>query len=321
MIDSASRRDFLKTTTASVASALAVGLWTGPSFAQQAKPNLGPFKLSLAEWSLHKLIFDGKLDNLDFAKVSQEEFGIGGVEYVNQFWKDKAKDTSYLNQLKQRAADHDVKSLLIMIDGEGQLGSADEKKRTEAIENHFKWIDAASHLGCHSIRVNAASSGEWWEQLNYAADGLRRLTEHAAKQDINVIVENHGGLSSNGTWLTAVMRQVDHDRCGTLPDFGNFGVDREEGVWYDRYRGTEQLMPFAKAVSAKTYDFDESKPYLTVDPRWEQQIDYPRILKIVKDAGYEGYVGIEYEGGALGEMEGIKKSKELIERSMKKILG
>lgn len=277
------------------------------------------FQISLAQWSLHKAIFAGKLNHLDFAVTTKKEFGIEGVEYVNQFFKDKAKDAAYLGEMNKRAKDHGVAQLLIMIDSEGKLGDPDTAKRKQAVENHYKWVEAAKTLGCHSIRVNAASGGSYEEQLARAADGLRSLTEFGAEHDISVIVENHGGLSSNGAWLAAVIKKVDHKGCGTLPDFGNFGINRGEGKWYDRYKGTEELMPFAKAVSAKTYDFDDERPFVTIDSRWDKETDYKRMMKIVADSGYKGWVGIEYEGGKLGEIEGIRKSKELLERSIKSL--
>jgi sugar phosphate isomerase/epimerase len=191
-----------------------------------------------------------------------------------------------------------------MCDGEGALGDADEGKRRQAVENHQKWLDAARELGCHSIRVNAASSGEYDEQTRLAADGLRRLTDRGEKLDLNVIVENHGGLSSNGAWLSAVIQRVDHPRCGTLPDFGNFNLG--DGKTYDRYKGVGEMMPFAKAVSAKSNDFD--------DDGNEIHTDYRKMLRIVLDAGYRGFVGIEYEGGKLSEPDGIRATKQLLER-------
>lgn len=261
------------------------------------------FKISLAQWSLNKALFGKKMDNLDFARAARQEFGIGAVEYVNQFFKDKATDSAYLAEMKKRCDDLGVRSLLIMCDGEGALGDADEAKRRKAVENHHKWVEAAKFLGCHSIRVNAQSSGTFTEQLQRAADGLRTLTEFGDQHGINVIVENHGGLSSNGAWLAAVIDQVDHPRCGTLPDFGNFrlGKDKE----YDRYKGVWLLMPFAKAVSAKSHDFD--------DKGNETHTDYRRMMKIVIDHGYRGWVGIEYEGGKLSEPEGILATKRLLE--------
>ena len=292
------RRTFLKTVTAATA-ALSM-----PSQFATAADNGQLFDISIAEWSLHKSLFSKKLDNVDFAKVAKEEFGISAIEYVNQFFRDKAKDTAYLDDLKQRADDHGVKTLLIMIDGEGRLGDPDDTKRTEAVENHYKWVEAAKHLGCHSIRVNAGSKGSYEEQQKLAADGLRRLSEFGAQHGLNVIVENHGGLSSNGKWLAGVIKGVDLPNCGTLPDFGNFRVSRDEN--YDRYQGVTELMPFAKAVSAKSHDFDENGN--------EIHTDYLKMMKIVLDAGYHSYVGVEYEGSKLSEYDGIKATKKLLER-------
>lgn len=262
------------------------------------------FRISLAEWSLHRTLFEGKLDNLDFAKTAKNDFGIEAVEYVNQFFKDKAKDQKYLAEMKRRAGNLGVRSLLIMIDDEGALGDADESRRKQAVENHYKWVEAANFLGCHSIRVNAQSQGSYDEQLDRAADGLRRLTEFGAAHQMNVIVENHGGLSSNGAWLAAAITKVNHPRCGTLPDFGNFNLG--DGRQYDRYKGIQEMMPFAKGVSAKSADFDEQGN--------ERNIDYLRMMKIVLDAGYRGHLGIEYSGNRLSEPDGIRATKKLLER-------
>lgn len=308
------RRDFL-IQSASIAAGLSVlGLSTQARAADEPL-----FKISLAQWSLHNTIFQKKLDNLDFAKTAKREFGIEAIEYVNQFFKDKAKDQSYLTEMKQRAADEGVKSLLIMIDGEGALGDANEAKRKTAVENHYKWVEAAKFLGCHSIRVNAQSSGSYEEQVKLAADGLRRLSEFGAQHEINVIVENHGGLSSNGKWLAETIKLANNPRCGTLPDFGNFGIDRQKDEWYDRYLGVEELMPYAKAVSAKTYDFDDEHPFVTFDSRWKKETDFLKMMQIVLKSGYHGYVGIEYEGTKADEFTGIKKSKELLVRVAEKL--
>ena len=263
-----------------------------------------PFEISLAEWSLHKALFSGELHHLDFCKVAKTEFDISAVEYVNTFFFEKAKDKSYLTEMKKRADDHGVISLLIMCDSEGNLGDPDPIARTKAVENHYKWAEAAKILGCHSIRVNARSSGSYDEQLELSADGLRRLTEFGDTMGINTIVENHGGLSSNGKWLSAIMKKVDHPRLGTLPDFGNFRIQEDE--WYDRYLGVRELMPFAKAVSAKSHDFDSHGN--------EINTDYYKMIKIVLSAGYDGYIGIEYEGNTLNEMAGIKATKDLLIR-------
>ena len=251
------------------------------------------------------------MDNLDFPGLARNEFDIEAVEYVNSFFKDKARDDAYLSELNTRASDHGVENLLIMCDGEGALGDPDDAARTVAVENHYRWVEAAQILGCHSIRVNAQSQGNPEEQRDLAADGLRRLTEFAAPHGINVIVENHGGISSNGGWLASVMTAVGHDMCGTLPDFGGFRI--EEGVWYDRYQGMTELMPFAKAVSAKSHDFDEHGS--------ERNTDYEQVMRIVLDAGYRGYVGIEYEGSELPEMEGVRATKALLERTRDALTG
>lgn len=286
------RRSFLGTV-----AALAVGT-RGP------RPDEPLFRISLAEWSLHRTLRAGQLDNREFPGAARTEYGLDAVEYVNTFFKDKAEDAGYLRDLKGRADGHGVKSLLIMCDGEGALGDPDATARTQAVENHFRWVTAAVFLGCHSIRVNAQSSGSPDEQRRLAADGLRRLTEFAARHQINVIVENHGGLSSNGAWLASVIAAVGHPRCGTLPDFGNFQT--APGQWYDRYRGVAELMPFAKAVSAKSHDFDAQGN--------ERHTDYARMLRVVLDAGYRGYVGIEYEGDTLSEPDGIRATRALLER-------
>lgn len=291
-----SRRSFLAASAAALAAAQASVAFAAPAAAK--------FEISLAEWSLHRTIFGGKLDNRDFAATAKKEFGIEAIEYVNQFFKDKAKDAAYLAELKKRAGDIGVRTLLIMIDGEGNLGDPDENRRRQAVENHYKWVEAAKALDCHSIRVNAGSAGTYEEQQQRAADGLRRLSEFAATHKLNVIVENHGGLSSNGAWLAGVMKAVNLPNCGTLPDFGNFRIGGDE--WYDRYKGVEELMPFAKAVSAKSHDFDAEGN--------ETKTDYLRMMKIVLATGYSGFVGIEYEGGKLDEFAGIRATKALLEK-------
>jgi sugar phosphate isomerase/epimerase len=295
------RRDFLLR-SAQLATGLTLTGLTGGSAGGRPKDPL--FRISLAEWSLHRALFAGKMDNLDFPKTAKAEYGIEACEFVNQFFMDKAKDQNYLAELKKRATGEGVKMLLIMCDREGELGDPDEAKRKQAVENHYKWVEAAKFLECHSIRVNARSAGSYEEQMKLAADGLHRLTEFGAQHKINVIVENHGGLSSNGDWLSSVIKKVAHPRCGTLPDFGNFNLG--DGKEYDRYQGVKQMMPFAKGVSAKSHDFDENDN--------ETGIDYKRMLKIVLEAGYHGHLGIEYEGNRLSEPDGIRATKRLLER-------
>jgi L-ribulose-5-phosphate 3-epimerase len=296
------RRSFLKH---SVALTAAVGFGSKMNVATAADSMPPLFKTSLAEWSLHKALFGKKLDHLDFPKAAKQDYGIDAIELVNQFFMDKAKDPKYLAEFKKRAEDLGVKILLIMCDDEGALGDPDSAKRTKAVENHFKWAEAARFFGCHSIRVNAETNGvgSFEEQQERAADGLRMLSEFGAKLGLNVIVENHGHLSSNGLWLAGVMKKVNLPNCGTLPDFGNF--DLGDGKQYDRYKGVAELMPFAKAVSAKSHDFD--------DKGNETHTDYRRMMKVVLDAGYRGHAGVEYEGDTISEPEGIRLTKKLLE--------
>lgn len=295
------RRTFLKLGAAAAcfpSSGCTESLQKGAAAVKKAET----FKISLAQWSLNKRLFGKageKLDNLDFAETARK-LGFDAVEYVNAFFKNKAFDVRYIAKMKKRASDHGVKSLLIMCDGEGRLGDPDTVKRTRAVKNHFKWIRMARFLGCHSIRVNAASEGSYNEQLKLAADGLSRLSEQGAKFGINVIVENHGGLSSEGTWLPKVIEMTGMDNCGTLPDFGNFPKE------VDRYKAIDQMMPYARAVSAKSYDFDKNGD--------ETTIDYYRMMDIVLNHGYDGYVGVEYEGKRLREEKGILATKRLLEK-------
>lgn len=301
-----SRRVFLRHAVRTASLALVAGAeWRRLRAAERKLP----FMISLAEWSLHRTLFAGKLDHLDFPRVARQDYGLEAIELVNQFFKDKARDQAYLGEFKKRADGLGVKILLIMVDGEGALGQPDAAQRKQAVENHYKWVEAARFFNCHSIRVNAETEGVGTpeEQAERAADGLRQLALFAAKHGLNVLVENHGGLSSNGAWLAGVIKKVNLPNCGTLPDFGNFRI--REGEEYDRYRGVAELMPFAKAVSAKSHDFDAEGN--------EIHTDYRRMMKIVLDAGYRGYVGIEYEGTRLSEPEGIRATKALLERIQK----
>lgn len=294
------RKDFLKKMGYLCAGSLAV-----PGMLHAATKGRSRdlfFDISLAQWSLHRTTRSGKITTLDFPVVARQEFDIDAIEYVNQLFFDKAKDRSYLQKLKNRCDNEGVKSLLIMVDREGALGDTNNKERLQAVENHHKWVEAADFLGCHSIRVNAAGRGTAEEVAGAAVDGLGRLSEFASKSNINVIVENHGGYSSNGKWLAGVIERVGMSNCGTLPDFGNFRIS--EGKNYNKYKGVKELMPYAKGVSAKSHAFDKNG--------YETTIDYPRMLKIVRDAGYRGYIGIEYEGDELSEYEGIRATKKLL---------
>lgn len=288
---STTRRNFLKTTAITTAG-LSLGLQS--QAAMTSKDHL--FKISLAEWSINRPLFKKKIDHLDFPILSRKH-GIDAVEYVNQFFKDKAEDNAYLREMKSRADGEGVRSVLIMCDGEGALGADDEKERIQTVENHKKWVQAAKYLGCHSIRINGYSAYKWSkskkdfkESQKLVADGLRRVCEYADEFDINVMIENHGGFSSNGKWLAGVMKLADHPRAGTLPDFGNFRLNgwgsKKPAESYDAYRGVEELMPYAKGVSVKITAWD--------DDGNQSDLDYERMMKIVLDAGYRGYCGIEH---------------------------
>ncbi len=271
------------------------------------------FKISLAQWSLHKSLFDKKMDNLDFAAKSRN-LGCEGLEYVNSFFKDKAKDMNYLKEMNNRAKSENQKNVLIMIDGEGNLADTDNKARLKGIENHYKWVEAAHFLGCHAIRVNLRGGKDKTEATKTSIDSLNRLSDFAKGSNINILVENHGGFSSDGKWMTSVFSQVKNKNCGTLPDFGNFCIKRENNKCvdsYDRYLGMKELLPFAKAVSAKSNVFDANGD--------EINIDYYRIMKLVKEIGYTGYVGIEYEGSDVSEEKGIELTRDLLIKAGKRL--
>lgn len=320
-----SRRDFIRKVGYASAGAFLV-----PGFVK-AMNSMGNeelfFDISLAQWSLHRSFFGeetmnmgwnnfgrmlnseeypkllaGELNPLHFPTIAKEKYDINAVEYVNTFYFDKAEDQAYLRELKSRADSAGVQNLIIMCDALGNLGDTDDENRKQAVENHYKWVDAASFLGCHSIRVNAAGEGSAEEVAEAATDGLSRLAEYASESDINVIVENHGGYSSDAEWLVNVIENTGRENCGTLPDFGNFTIS--EGNTYDKYKGIRELMPYAKGVSAKSHEFNEEG--------YEKNIDFAKMLKIVKDAGFTGYIGIEYEGDGLSEHEGIIATKELL---------
>ena len=259
------------------------------------------FKISLAEWSYHNAIFSKKMDHLDFPVTARRQHDISAIELVNQFFMDKATDQKYLQEFRRRAEGEGVSINLIMCDDEGDLGDVDPAKRRQAVANHHKWADAAKYLGCYCIRVNAETGGvgTFEEQQKRVAEGLRQLTEYCAGLGLDCIVENHGGLASNGKWLAGVMKLIDHPRVGTLPDFGNW-------TEYDRYQGVAEMMPFAKAVSAKTYDFDAQGNCI--------ETDYRRMMKIVLAGGYHGHLGIEYEGEKIPEADGVRLTKVLLER-------
>tara|TARA_B110000261_G_scaffold68115_2_gene79730 strand:- start:4552 stop:5460 length:909 start_codon:yes stop_codon:yes gene_type:complete len=276
-------------------------------------------KISLAQWSLHRTIkIKKELSPNDFS-IKAREMGFDAVEYVSSLYWNELKSRSIAKitkELVSKSNDNDIKNLLIMVDGEGDLAAKNNYKREKAIENHVKWIEMAHELGCHSIRVNLNGEKEKKNWIEYSSKSLTKLCSFARKDKINIIVENHGGLSSNAKLLAKVMKEVNLDNCGTLPDFGNFCIEKEDPNnyfsncinEYDKYLGMEELMPYAKAISAKSFDFNNNGE--------ESTIDFKRIIDIVSSFKYKGYYGIEYEGLNLSEEKGILKTKKLLERHL-----
>ncbi len=306
------RRNFIKQSLMGAGA-----LMITPTFAEIKASGL---EISLAEWSLHRALEAGKVDHLDFPSIARNQFGIGAVEYVNGFFggkkmnfKEAAKDKTYLTELLKRSKDAGVINHLIMVDNEGSLALPNDKERLPAVENHKKWIEAAKFLGCKTVRVNLHGEGKSDEKKIASIDSLSRLGEFAKPMDINVVVENHGSDSSNGVWMAEVMKKVNKSNVGTLPDFGNFCITHPWGTTqdgcddqYDIYKGVKELLPFAKGVSAKSYDFDNNGE--------QPKMDYKRLLDIVKASGFKGYIGVEFEGNTQPEEEGIRKTKALLEK-------
>ncbi|MDX1332481.1 MAG: sugar phosphate isomerase/epimerase family protein [Robiginitalea sp.] len=308
-----SRRTFLKQ---SVLGSVALSTcWPGILTAGGPHPAIPPeLRISLAQWSLHRSLEKGELKAENFPKIARRTFDIGAVEYVNQFYRDSIGKPALWNQLRQQADSEGVQSLLIMVDGEGELGASDDRERTVAVRRHGIWLEAAKILGCHSIRVNAFGSGPRPELKNALVDGLGRLAALGADMGIHILVENHGYHTSDAAFMTAILREVDHPYLGTLPDFGNWCLTKEWGSTqggscsdsYDPVKGVSEFLPYAKGVSAKSYDFDAEGN--------ETLLPYRALLQKVKDSGFDGHIGIEYEGSQLPEVEGIRATKTLIEK-------
>jgi len=324
----ANRRSFIKTAAMGAAG---MGLASSiPSFLSAQNKNLF-FKMAISQFSLASQFWTKKLDTLDFPAKCKNEFGIEGLDYCSMFFADKAKDQKYLADLKKRANDVGAYNLRIMVDGEGVLGELDSAARTKAIENHYKWMDAAAALGCPMIRVNVEGDGKPEEVSKASVDSLNRLIEYGRKQNIDVIVENHVGISCNAAWLAGVMKQVNSPHCGTLADFGNFCVNRTKPEAqtidaymktkcleeYDRYKGIAELMPYAKGIHAKTHVFDANGN--------DTETDFVRMFKIIKDSGFTGWCSVEYEGGVmrmykkddkyLDDDQGVIATKKLVEKA------
>jgi len=324
-----SRREFIKKSSMGLA---AVGIASAmPSFLKAgASKKEMPFKLALSQFSLASQFWSKQLDPLDFPQKTMKTFGIAGLDYCSMFFATKAKDTTFLNELRKRALDNGCYNQRIMIDGEGVLGDLNKDVRIKAVENHNKWIDAAATLGCPMIRVNVEGEGDPAEVAKAAIESLNALIDYGKKSNIDVIVENHVGISCNGGWLANVMKEMNNSHCGTLADFGNFCINRTKpptndiAGWmqtkcleeYDRYKGIKELMPFAKGVHAKTHVFDASGN--------DTETDFAKMFKIIGDSGFKGWVSVEYEGGLikmyakdnkyLDDDAGVLATKKLIEK-------
>ena len=307
------RREFITKSLTGSAAIMATG--TLISSKSHNGSTIASPKISLAQWSLHRTLEKGEIHAEDFVSIAFEKYQIGAVEYVNAFYRNFAKDQKFWNNMKKRADDIGVNSLLIMVDNEGDLGDTDDKRRKEAVENHYKWLEAAKILECHSIRVNAFGKGDRSILRSALVDGLGSLAEYGAQLQLNVLIENHGLHTSDADFITGIIRQVDNKFLGTLPDFGNWCLNKEWGStqggqcteMYDPYMGVEKMLPFAKGVSAKSYEFNQEG--------YETSIDYQKMFQLVKKSDFEGYIGIEYEGQGLSEDEGIKATKSLIEKA------
>jgi sugar phosphate isomerase/epimerase len=266
-----------------------------------AAPAPGRFKVSLAEWSIHRLIQQGKVTNLDFPRIAREN-DCEGLEFVNTLWG--SPTAGYIARLKKRMADASTKAVLIMVDDEGQLGHSDPAVRRKAVKNHHKWVDIAAELGCHSIRTNMHSDvtpktpAENETVLGYCADSFRSLCEYARQAGISVLIENHWGLSSDPDAVVALMKKVNLPNFGTLPDFGNFPKE------IDKYQAVAKLAQFAKGMSFKCY-FEGPEGA-------EDRYDFQRMMQVVEASSYSGYIGIEYEGEKLSELEGIARARKYL---------
>jgi len=324
------RRTFLANASLAITGAGIASLL--PSFLKANSTKELPFKLALSQFSLASQFWAKQLDPLDFPRKTIKTFGITGLDYCSMFFADKAKDMQFLTELKKRALDNGCYNLRIMVDGEGVLGDLNKDVRTKAVENHYKWIDAAATLGCPMIRVNAEGEGDPDEVAKATIESLSTLIDYGKKSSIDVIVENHIGISCNAAWLAGVMKKMNNPHCGTLADFGNFCINRTKPLtndiagWmqtkcleeYDRYKGIKELMPFAKGVHAKTHVFDANGN--------DTETDFAKMFSIIKDSGFKGWVSVEYEGGLLkmyskddkylDDDAGVLATKKLIEKAV-----
>ena len=267
-----------------------------------AKPRRNWFEISVAQWSFQRQFYSGEMKTENFPQYAADKLGIYGIDFLSDFMLNIYRNPSVLKNIKIRSDDLGVKNVMIMCHKEGRIGNKDSVTREKVIDTHKHWVEAAHHLGCKSIRVNARSGGSRQEQLDLVTDSLSRLSLFAKDFDVNIIVENLWGsdYSHKATFIADVMRAVNMPNCGTLPDLNNFRYD-------DPYKSTEIIMPWAKAVSAKSLDFDPQGR--------EKYIDYQRMMRIVYASGFRGHIGIEWEGCKKAPLEGVLLTKALLEKT------
>lgn len=245
--------------------------------------------ISLAQWALVDEVRAGKWKTVEFAKIAREDFGINGIEYVNTLME--VTTETYLKTLKNNAHDHGVTNVLIMVDDEGDGCAETKEGRKQFVVNHRKWIDAAHYLGCRAIRTNCRGSElsarvSREESLKWAAESYNMLLEYAVPAKIQVLIENHGGLSNDPDWMVALMQAVNNLYFGTYPDW------REPSQDFDNFEYLRKTVPFAKGMSYRNQPTDN----LCV-----------KMIKLCREAGYRGWYGIESSG-----REAIMKGKQLL---------
>ncbi len=234
---------------------------------------------------------------LDFAGFARKEYGLTHLELIQMSFP--STEASYLKKLRSavEAAEAVIENVPIDV---GDICELAPERRAEHVRNIKSWMDVAAAIGSRAVRVNTGPSREGSDALALAVESCKRLAEHADKLGLNVLIENHGGISSDPQLLKQLIESVSTERMGACPDFGGF----DEAIRYD---GLQKIMPLAKLVHAKSYAFDEHGE--------ETAIDYARCMQIVKNSGFSGVLSIEYEGDG-NASEGIKKTKELILRHL-----
>ena len=326
-----SRRKFLKNTF----SVFSTTLLAPNLFAK--KIDKSKMDIGLQMYSFAPLIMQGKFDLLGFPDLVKNTYGINGAEYWSIPFMGRENDRDFLNDLKRRSDDNGVDNLIILVDdidiktmqSGPSLASSNKNDRDTAIDYHKKWVDVAKNIGCHSIRINLRSEEENDQKiLENSSESISKLIEFSKQDIISIVIENHGGITGDADWLVSLMKNVDSKHLGTLPDFGTYNFCIKRGNLnfqslsencedqYDKYLGVKKLMPYAKGVSAKSHEFDKDGEELSTN--------YSRMIKIISESNYKGYITIEYEGAMKGMFggegtylsphEGILATKKLINK-------